>query len=287
MHVEQDLSGYIYVMSNPSFDAVKIGISQHYPTKRLKELSTTGVPENFVLEYCAISEKYELLEKKVHFLLEAMRPNRNREFFNVTVPEAVDAIRSCDATLKDEQVFFKTEVEIEEAAKARKLRDAKNRLKEEILEILDRVQSYFAQRRETLSDRINALPEMQRAKAIAKFSIGLVVLGFVFIAIVLSSEPLTSTSPNASSMPAFAILGYIAIWVFFGFAHHHERQTRNYLIKKISQSTDPVYEEITRLLTDRYRQLIHNPEWETELPFVEDEAKQIVDRFDGTIDWPK
>ena len=90
------MSGFIYVMTNPAFpELIKIGKSQKDPTTdRVNELNQTGVPEPFKVEYYAFvgdENKFELfLHKK--FLDE--RPNPQREFFSVSVSDAVFAIRN-------------------------------------------------------------------------------------------------------------------------------------------------------------------------------------------------
>ena len=45
-------SGWLYVASNTALKQIKIGRSEKRPTKRrIKELFTTGVPEEFKCEY--------------------------------------------------------------------------------------------------------------------------------------------------------------------------------------------------------------------------------------------
>jgi hypothetical protein len=51
---EKIAKGYIYVLSNPSFNKVKIGYSERDPIVRVSELDTTGVPTPFTLEYSVL-----------------------------------------------------------------------------------------------------------------------------------------------------------------------------------------------------------------------------------------
>ena len=86
--------GFIYIMSNPLHpDVVKIGQSSKDPNERRKELGTTGVLEEFVLEYRALTEDYASLEREIHRHLDSVRVRADREFFKISVPEAIEKIR--------------------------------------------------------------------------------------------------------------------------------------------------------------------------------------------------
>ena len=108
-------NGFIYIMSNPSFShgQIKIGKSSKDPSIRKEELNTTSLPEPFVLEYFALVGDYDAVELNVHRKLSAYRRNRRREFFDCTVPKAILAIRE-SATVKHEEVFYKSPEEIQE-----------------------------------------------------------------------------------------------------------------------------------------------------------------------------
>ena len=106
------MAGFVYVMSNPLFSRVKIGKSTKDPTEnRLSELNReTGVPEKFKCEYYAFVEDETKVEQTVHQNLSAKRPNKGREFFEVSVVEAVLTIRKVAGKLggvKYEEVYFK------------------------------------------------------------------------------------------------------------------------------------------------------------------------------------
>jgi hypothetical protein len=90
------MAGFIYVMSNPSFIAnlIKIGKSDKDPTQfRAAELASTGVPDEFVVEYFAFAVDHHALEKSIHERLKDCRRNQNREFFLCSIPEAIETIR--------------------------------------------------------------------------------------------------------------------------------------------------------------------------------------------------
>ena len=123
-------------MTNSSFrdGTIKIGISKHDPSShRASELYTTGVPEPFKVEYYAFVENYERLEQIVHSSLSDKRPNKNREFFNCSVPEAIVVIRNY-GTIKYEEVKYKSPQQIRKEqfqADTRKRKENEKREKEQ------------------------------------------------------------------------------------------------------------------------------------------------------------
>ncbi|MDC1412246.1 GIY-YIG nuclease family protein [Amylibacter sp.] len=90
------MAGFVYIMSNASFDGrLKIGMSVKDPTgERVNELNnTTSLPEPFLVEYYCFVDRHDFLEKLIHKELDAFRPNKKREFFNVKLEIAIDTIR--------------------------------------------------------------------------------------------------------------------------------------------------------------------------------------------------
>lgn len=91
-----DENGHVYVLMNPSMSKlVKIGKTTRNPEERAKELSsTTGVPTPFIVVYDAYFEDCSKAEKHVHSLLEkeGFRVSANREFFEIPIKTAVDAV---------------------------------------------------------------------------------------------------------------------------------------------------------------------------------------------------
>jgi antitoxin component YwqK of YwqJK toxin-antitoxin module len=85
--------GFIYVLSNKAFadGMVKIGKSLRNPVDgRSKELFTTGVPGEFVVEYAAYVNSYSEIEFAIHKKLEKCRYSKNREFFNISLVGAIE-----------------------------------------------------------------------------------------------------------------------------------------------------------------------------------------------------
>jgi hypothetical protein len=86
-------NGYVYVLMNPALKGqVKIGMTTNSPDQRAAELSTTGVPHQFVVVYAELVRDCERVERLLHDRLEKVRVNPNREFFRITPQAAVRAV---------------------------------------------------------------------------------------------------------------------------------------------------------------------------------------------------
>ena len=68
---------------------LKVGRTNSPPTKRLGELHTTGVPAPFILEACFHVIDPIFAEKRIHAILDPHRLSKDREFFTVSVSEAL------------------------------------------------------------------------------------------------------------------------------------------------------------------------------------------------------
>ncbi|TLX17029.1 GIY-YIG nuclease family protein [Rhizobium sp. MHM7A] len=87
-------AGFVYVLSNRSMPGmVKIGKTTRDPRTRAGELFASGVPTPFTIEATIETPNIDETESTVHRLLVAHRVNKKREFFHVSVPEAVNALR--------------------------------------------------------------------------------------------------------------------------------------------------------------------------------------------------
>ena len=123
--------GFIYIMSNPSYPGdLKIGQTGKDPENRRKELgSATGVLGEFVLEYRALSEEYESLEREIHRSLASVRVSPKKEFFTISVPEAIDKIREvAGSRIESDKVFYVSPEELQ------RIKDEKQRKAQEEIE---------------------------------------------------------------------------------------------------------------------------------------------------------
>jgi hypothetical protein len=85
----------IYILSNPTYPGLlKIGYTRKEIGIRIKDLSrATGVPTPFKLEYIFKCTNGMELESELHKHLKEFRPNNQREFFDITLNHAIEAVK--------------------------------------------------------------------------------------------------------------------------------------------------------------------------------------------------
>jgi TPR repeat protein len=95
-------AGYVYILINPSLNGiVKIGKTQNNPEERAKELSSaTGVPTPFFVAYSSYFTDCTAAEIFVHTRLANNRLAQNKEFFQVSVQQAIEAVREAESNLR-------------------------------------------------------------------------------------------------------------------------------------------------------------------------------------------
>lgn len=114
------MSGYVYILTNPSFrdNWVKIGKSSRPVDVRSKELDNTAVPLPFEIYAIMKTDKYNEAERQIHSLIDLVNPSmrirKGREFFNVTPETALGIFRECALTLDDAEI---TIIDCQENAK--------------------------------------------------------------------------------------------------------------------------------------------------------------------------
>ncbi len=91
---EGEGDSWVYILTNPTMpNLVKIGFTTHTPDKRAKQISrSTGVPLEFSVAYAFKCFNAHVFESELHKYLRDYRVNNDREFFNIGVNEAKDAI---------------------------------------------------------------------------------------------------------------------------------------------------------------------------------------------------
>ena len=104
-------SGYVYILTNPSFreDWVKIGKCSRPVDVRSKELDNTAVPLPFEIFATMKTTKYNEVEKLVHKTIDRLtdlRIRQNREFFNVAPQLALDIFRDIATTIDDAEIIL-------------------------------------------------------------------------------------------------------------------------------------------------------------------------------------
>ena len=87
---------WVYILSNPALpNMLKIGYTKNDPETRAKQISaSTGVALPYKVEWAFQCFNGEQLEQEVHRELESYRVNQNREFFDIPLVEAQEAIEA-------------------------------------------------------------------------------------------------------------------------------------------------------------------------------------------------
>jgi hypothetical protein len=85
---------WVYVLSNPAMPGLlKIGHTKLDPYERSIQIGRgTGVPLDFNVEWAYKCINGEEMEREVHKYLKECRVNTQKEFFEITVDEAIKAI---------------------------------------------------------------------------------------------------------------------------------------------------------------------------------------------------
>ncbi len=86
--------GWVYVLTNPSMPGlVKIGYTKYDPQERARQISdATGVPLPFVVAHARQCPGYRQVEALLHRRLARHRVNSRREFFEMPLAEACEAL---------------------------------------------------------------------------------------------------------------------------------------------------------------------------------------------------
>jgi len=92
---ESDGDSWVYVLSNPSIPGqLKIGSTSKTPDERAAQVSRgSGVPTDFKVEFAFWCFNALACEREIHNLLKSSRVSKQREFFIVTLHEAVEAVK--------------------------------------------------------------------------------------------------------------------------------------------------------------------------------------------------
>ena len=88
-------AGWLYVITSPSLPGlVKLGATRRLnPTIRVKELSSSSLPEPFHAHCFVFSDDCFELENNIHKYFDKERVNPDREFFRIEPKEAIDVLK--------------------------------------------------------------------------------------------------------------------------------------------------------------------------------------------------
>lgn len=101
--------GRVYVLSNKAMPGLlKIGYTMNTVEGRVKELSSaTGVPSELIIEYQVECRDAAGVEALVHESFNLSRHNNSREFFSISLSDAVEVIRKHAKDIIDEEIARK------------------------------------------------------------------------------------------------------------------------------------------------------------------------------------
>ena len=110
-------AGEVYILSNPSMPGLlKIGRTCKSCKERAISLYTTGVPDPFHIEYYTAVDNAVTTERELHDILKDFRHRREREFFRISLTNAMKLIHTCKPDLSwltydENSVTFKSPFE--------------------------------------------------------------------------------------------------------------------------------------------------------------------------------
>ena len=118
-NADLEKSGFVYIMTNPSMPGlIKVGMTTRNPALRAKDddLTSTGVPTPFIVEYSAYFDDMMEAERSAHQALSDY--HYGKEFFKTDVPTAIHAVENTGLPFK--KIYSKPEDEERAAEIAKK-----------------------------------------------------------------------------------------------------------------------------------------------------------------------
>jgi len=253
--IGDDMSGYVYIMSNPFLaeNLLKIGKSDNHPSERKKQLETTGVPGSFVIEYYIKVENHDELERETHHALRQQRPNKAREFFYVSVPMAIAKIREIVKGQKyDETVLYRSPEEVEREneriKKEREIGERMNTLSRDLDEILREARAKLEQHAK------------DRAQVPDSTVLGSFVIGVISLVVVVAGE-----------LSGWLLVLFGAITWFVCNSKRYEKVAAN---QNLAHDALAPYQQKIKDKVEHIKQgLINDPNWRRNVRVYERQAR--------------
>ena len=86
--------GWLYILTNPAMPGfVKVGMTTRTPEERAAELHDTGSPAPFTVASAWPVDDARAAERDAHARLACYRVSDQREWFRVSLPQAIAALR--------------------------------------------------------------------------------------------------------------------------------------------------------------------------------------------------
>lgn len=103
---QKEKSGYVYVLSNPALESLKIGYTGRGAEKRASDLSkSTSIPTEFTVEHQTATMAPKRVEREVHDQLDGYRVSDNAEFFDCGLSVATSSIEAVASDVAQELGF--------------------------------------------------------------------------------------------------------------------------------------------------------------------------------------
>ncbi|MFX1689711.1 GIY-YIG nuclease family protein [Paraburkholderia sp. A2RI-6] len=126
------MQGYVYIISNKAMpDLLKVGFTTRSPEERAAELSGTALPYPAVVEYSALVEHADAVEREAHRRLASLRVSQNREWFRCSRTKAIDTVKAAAGSVVMAEKDRAVEEERQRAAHAQWQREYEERQRQE------------------------------------------------------------------------------------------------------------------------------------------------------------
>lgn len=187
---------------------LKVGYTTRTLSERLEELSSTGVPKGFQVEFFCKVNSAERLESRTHLALHAF--HYGKEFFKCSVYEAVKAVKiellSGEFVVSDiggqSHHAFLTDIEKDEIERQRLRKELEEKQKIELTRLITQLEEKFiiqAAVAETTIRKYCSLGKHEGLKTIAMIALGLTVIG-IFLFDKISPCPFDDGENSARKM---------------------------------------------------------------------------------------
>ncbi|MCH7230013.1 GIY-YIG nuclease family protein [Glycomyces sp. L485] len=97
-------AGFVYVITNPDFAAVKIGTTSTFVEERKKAFQT-GAPKKYAVAFRRLALQRKQIEMRAHDLLSDHRSEGGTEWFEVSVDAAIHAIDQAVSEIEGVQAW--------------------------------------------------------------------------------------------------------------------------------------------------------------------------------------
>ncbi len=87
------LGGYVYILTNGAYpNKCKIGMTTSSPEKRLQQINSAGVVNDWGIAYTFKCARPYDFEQAIHVVLDDVRSRSDREFFDIDLNDAIGLI---------------------------------------------------------------------------------------------------------------------------------------------------------------------------------------------------